>query len=227
MSIIKNARNFLNTVKTENRVEIKYPLAKIIPNVPLMARGGTYKNKFPEGIIIHFTGGWQNQRPKDAIYYANSHGHRYFFIAENGDVYQQFDLSGYGPHAGESLCPITKRKTVSQFYVGIEVACGGKLIDSDKDSQIDDTYFKQNIDPSNIRYGAYRGKYQWSEGSYEKFTQDQERELINLCVWLCKNGVNPDLILGHDEVAPKRKNDPGLSLSVKMDEFREKIKSLL
>jgi N-acetyl-anhydromuramyl-L-alanine amidase AmpD len=212
----------------ETEVKVKYPKSIQLKDVPLMSKGGTYKNKFPEGIIIHFTAGWQTQKPVDAIKFANKNGHRYIFISDKGEVVQQFDLSGFGSHAGVSKCPVTGRTTVSQYYVGIEVACGGRLEDADKDGQVDDTYFKTNVLPENIRTGKINGKWQKSnQGSYEKFTKAQEEALINLCVWLCKNGTNPDLIFGHDEVAPDRKNDPGLSLSMTMDEFRDLIKSKL
>lgn len=221
------ARKTVNDIKTEKGVEKIYPSAIVFKDQPLMSRGGTYKNKFPEGIIIHFTAGWRNQKPLDAVKFANKNGHRYFLIAEKGEVIQQFDLSGYGPHAGVSKCPVTKRSTVAQYYVGIEVMCGGRLEDADKDGQVDDTYFKTNVPQDQMRTGKINGKWQKSLGTYEIFTPEQEKSLVDLCVWLCKSGANPDLIFGHDEVAPSRKNDPGLSLSMSMDNFRELIKKEL
>lgn len=213
---------------TEKQIKIKYPKAKSIESLPLMKRGGTYSKQFPEGAIVHFTAGWQSQKPKDAISAAVKAGHRYFFIDETGQVWQQFDLSGYGAHAGESICPATKRTTVSKYYVGIEVACAGSLSDVDKDGQIDDTWFKQlNLPSKTVNAGHYIGKFQNVKGVFQKFNELQEASLIELLIWLCEMGMNPDLIWGHDEVAPKRKNDPGLSLSLKMDDFRILIKGKL
>lgn len=206
---------------------IKYPLAKTLEKVSLMKKKGTYPKKFPEGIIVHFTAGWQSQKGIDAVEYANKNGHCYFFIDQNGEVFQQFDLINWGSHAGESKCPVTKRTNVSKYYVGIEVACGGRLEDADKDGQVDDTYFKTNVRPENIRTGKINGTWQKSSGSFEVFTEAQELALKKLCTWLCQNGANPDLIFGHDEAAPNRKNDPGLSLSVSMDDFRKLIKGSL
>lgn len=214
------ARKTVNDIKTEKGVEKIYPSAIVFKDQPLMSRGGTYKNKFPEGIIIHFTAGWRNQKPLDAVKFANKNGHRYFLIAEKGEVIQQFDLSGYGPHAGVSTCPVTKRSTVSQYYVGIEVMCAGKLTNGK-------TWFGQEIPKEDQRSGVISGKYQKASGTYQKFTSEQEKSLIDLCIWLCKNGTNPDLILSHEEVSPNRKDDVGLSLSMTMDEFREMIKAEL
>jgi len=51
--------------------------------------------------------------------------------------------------------------------------------------------------------------------------------LFKLLRWLEYNGngiFKLDFVLGHDEVAPSRKNDPGGSLSMTMPEFRKKLK---
>lgn len=228
MNIFKRFRKVINNMNTEKEIKVKYPEAITLEGEPLMSRAGAYYHNFPEGAIVHFTAGWQNQKGEDAVRFANKMGHRYFFIDQEGKVYQQFCLSGYGPHAGISKCPVTGRETVSKYYVGIEVACGGRLEDTDKDGQVDDTYFKTNVFPENIRKGSISGKWQNSSlGSYEKFTLAQELSLKKLCTWLCENGMNPDQIFGHDEVAPNRKNDPGLSLSMTMDVFRQVIKRSL
>lgn len=227
MNIFKKIRKAINNMKKEDKIKIKYPEAITYEDLPLMARGGTYKKGFPEGVIVHFTAGWRNQKGRDAVNFANKNGHRYFLILEDGTVVQQFCLSGYGAHAGVSKCPVTKRTTVSQYYVGIEVCCGGRLEDADKDGQVDDTYFKLNVPADQMRSGKINGKWQKSSGTFEIFTPAQELALKKLCTWLCENGVNPDLIFGHDEIAPERKNDPSLSLSMTMDEFRNIIKGSL
>jgi len=216
-SVFLKLRKKVNSMSIEKEIKIKYPLAKHFPELPLMARGGTYKNKFPEGVIVHFTAGWQSQKPKDAINFANKNGHRYFFLDQSGTVYQQFDLSGYGPHAGESLCPVTKRSSVAKYYVGIEIACGGKLTNGK-------TWYGKEVLLENQRKGIINNKWQKSSGVYEKFTPEQEDSLIELCIWLCKTGCDPDLIFSHEEVSPGRKDDVGLALSITMDEFRDRVK---
>lgn len=219
-NILLKARKTVNKINQEKEIKVKYPEAIVLNDQALMSKGGSYKNNFPEGVIVHFTAGHQKQKGADAISFANKMGHRYFFIDQDGKVYQQFCLSGYGPHAGESKCPVTKRTSVSQFYVGIEVACGGKLKNGSTD-------FGKVVAPENIRKGSINNKWQKASGEFEKFTEAQELSLKKLCTWLCENGANPDLIFGHDEVAPERKNDPALSLSVSMDDFRKLIKGSL
>ena len=199
---------------TETVIKKKYPQAFTLKG-PLMKAQGKYQHGFPEGIIVHFTAGHQNQSPNDAIAHALQHGYRYFFIDEKGHVFQQFDLANWGYHAGESICPVTKRAYVSKYYVGIEVACGGKLTNGK-------TWFGKA--PNKVNKGSINNKWQKSSGEFEAYTEAQEKALIDLCAWLCKEGASPDLIFGHEEVSAGRKDDPGLSLSMSMDEFREKIK---
>lgn len=223
-SILLKIRKAFYKMNKETEIKIKYPEAITYKDIPLMSRGGAYNKGFPEGVIVHFTAGWRNQKGTDAVKFANKNGHRYFLILEDGTVVQQFCLSGYGAHAGISKCPVTKRTTVAQYYVGIEVCCGGRLEDADKDGQVDDTYFKTNVPADQMRTGKINNKWQKSSGTFEIFTPAQELALKKLCTWLCENGANPDLIFGHDEIAPDRKNDPSLSLSMTMDDFRAMIK---
>ena len=58
------------------------------------------------------------------------------------------------------------------------------------------------------------------------FSKAQERSVLKILLW-CKVNA-PDIfkienILGHDEVAPRRKNDMGGSFSMNMNDFRDLI----
>ena len=60
----------------------------------------------------------------------------------------------------------------------------------------------------------------FNEGWYEKFTDDQELSLAKFLAWQMKMGV--EYIVGHDEISPGRKSDPGGSLSLPLQEFVDK-----
>lgn len=200
---------------SSNRPEVFYPEAIYIPSLPHMPTQGNYKKGFPEGLVVHYTAGDQRQGGESAVKQAIDSGYAYFFIDGSGHVYQQFDLSRHGYHAGVSQCPVTKRNYVSRYYLGVEIACGGRLTNDGK------TWFGKRVPPSETRTADYT--YGVS-GVYQIFTWQQERSLLELCVWLCLKGINPELILGHYEVSPNRKEDPSASLSVPMPLWREKVK---
>jgi len=192
-------------------MHIMYPSGVYLKELPDMKTLGEYKAGFPEGAIIHYTAGRQDQSGIMAIQSAIEQGHCYFFINESGMIYQQFDLTRYGQHAGLSKCPVTKRNSVSKYYVGIEIACAGKLIKGK-------AWYGQKISEHKIR--------EVNGVQFEAYTPEQEESLFNLCLWLCENGADPDLILGHNEVTA-RKLDPGGSLSMSMEEFRMRVKEQL
>lgn len=195
-----------------------YPKAQAVPGKKPMKARGKYKGDFPEGLIIHFTAGQKSQSGSGMIQFANENAYLFYFMDEKGQVFQQFNANEWGNHAGVSKCPVTGRTDVSKIYAGIEIANGGRL-----DPKTKKTWFGKVV--SNPRY--FKGNKLQTEGWYEPYTEEQEASLIEFCLWMCKNGVRPDLILGHDEVAPSRKNDPGGALSVSMEVFRARIKQRL
>ena len=61
-------------------------------------------------------------------------------------------------------------------------------------------------------------------GFYHVYTALQEKTLVDTLFWL--KDQSPEVfsfnyVLGHDEVSPNRKSDPGAALSRTMPEFRE------
>lgn len=181
-----------------------------------MTTQGKYRNSYPEGAVIHFTAG---SSAEASFQYGVKKGYCFFVIAENGDIHQAFPLDRWGYHAG-----VSRHKTlgsgVSKYLVGIEIANAGKL--SKKSDGSYETWFGSKVDAKNVRHYPKKTK-NIEAGYYACFTKDQEVSLRRLIKWLKSN--NPEvfkyeLILGHDEVSPGRKNDPGGSLSMTMEDFR-------
>jgi len=199
---------------------------------------GKYKNKFPEGAVIHYTAGRsrsEDSRKKDIDQLALDHlkwqegeqSYCYFLIDANGKVYQQFPLDEWGYHAGKSSWQ-TVKGSVSNEFVGIEVMNAGRVNKIDEDTyrawftvteRGDRYYSKKDVRFSDSNENIKRGYYL-------KYTEKQEESLLNLLYWLFDKGdgiFKIKNIVGHDEVAPTRKDDPGASLSMTMKELRRKI----
>jgi len=188
----------------------------------VMQTKGKYRRGYPEGAVIHFTAG---RHGTSAINTALKNNFCYFLIDEDGTIYQNFDLNKWGSHAGESYWPGLGR-SVSQYLVGIEITSAGKL-DKLGDNKFR-SWFGVDIDPKKVR--TIKAKQENIEkGHYESFTVEQEDSLSALLVWLKLN--NPevfryDLVLGHDEVSPNRKPDPGGALSITMPKLRQHLMKL-
>ena len=182
-----------------------------------MRTRGTYRKGYPEGAIVHFTAGHPNG--EGAVEYAISkNSYCYFVIGPDGTVYQNFPLNRWGYHAGKSEHD-NLGKSVSQFLVGIEITCAGKV------EKIKDNLFKPWFDLYLTRQEVrFVPKEQnCIAGWYHRYTEAQERSLMVLLLWLQQNNPNVfrlEYVLGHDEVSPGRKSDPGGSLSMTMPDFR-------
>lgn len=199
----------------EGKKALWYPLADT--SGAAMKAQGTYAKGYPEGAVVHFTAG-RCDTEKDMVGsmdWGVKQGYAFFGIGPTGKVYQRLPLNKWGHHAGTSSWP-GLGSSLSKRLVGIEIACAGKVAESGK------AWFGQKFDASRLRKVATKDNVQG--GTYVKYTEEQEESLVRLLLWLKDN--NPEVfklenVLGHDEIAPTRKDDPGGSLSMSMPEFRK------
>ena len=180
------------------------------------------RSGMPRGLIIHYTSG-RFDTHDDTI---NSLRH----MAESGLGCMAMDIDGkiyraanqpldkVAFHAGNSMWQ--GQRSISYYCVGIEVSCAGLL-------SAGETWWGTKIPKELTRHISDQRDNQ-KPGTYHAFTALQEASLINFCLW--QLDTNPEFkigwIVGHDEVAPNRKSDPGGSLSMTMPDFREMIRTL-
>lgn len=198
-----------------------YPLGEAIS--PLMKTRGKYADRYPRGAIVHYTAGRDETEAhaRGTVSWGREQGYCFFVIGPTGQVYQSFPLDEWGYHAGDSAWP-GLGASVSSKLVGIEVCCAG-LLDANRKS-----WFGQQYPVAETR-NVTEAKYGCPTGIYRKYTEAQEAALIQLLRWLKRNKptvFDNRYVLGHHEVSGKagigywRKQDPGGSLSMSMDELR-------
>lgn len=199
--------------------QLSYPLADFSVTHKTQ---GNYPNSYPKGAVVHFTAG-QCDSEQDAIGTMNwgkTQGYAFWSIGPTGKVYQTHTLDRWGHHAGTSSWP-GLGEGLSNKLLGIEVVCAGK---TDNDGK---AWFGKVYRGERLRVGPTVDNCQ--AGTYVKYTEAQEKALIDLLLWLKKNNPEEfsfDHVLGHDSIAPARKNDPGHSLSMTIPELQAKLKSL-
>lgn len=190
-------------------------------DAPSGAKRGKYAFGYPEGLVVHFTAGHRNGLAAGNELMRNT-GMLYLLIDKDGNTAQSDPLNYHGYHAGVSSHN-TVTGYVSDEFHGVEIQSGGKLETNAKGQFV--TWFKSVIRKDQVT--AVRKTYRnMTVGYYHKYTARQVVALRRLCVWLYLN--NPkifsiDRVVGHDEVAPGRKPDPGGSIPAEKGRGREAI----
>lgn len=194
-------------------------LPKIIKlNISWLKKSFLTKSRKPIGLIVHYTVSGKTEEAAKSVagYFSNTPKTLGYQIAcpimsQSGTIYVSKDwdiLKDCNNNAGVSSW---KGMTgLSQKFLGIEI-CSWGLLDSVTTKKVPETEKRVTTKRDNIKAGVY-----------EIYTPEQEKALISLCFYLKKTcpDFTFDNVVGHDEIAPTRKSDPGGSLSMTMPAFR-------
>lgn len=197
--------------------EIKYTIPTIVKVAGVRAKiQGKYKtsSKKCSGLVVHYTvSGSSKANAKGVLSYMCKKGLGCPVMDENGVIFipENMDImSDYAYHAGTSRW--NGQSGMSRYFMGIEICSWGKL---NKKTELKAKDMRHVKAEANIK-----------AGTYEPYTKAQEESLKNLILWMLD--VNPefkvDNIVGHDEIAPERKSDPGGSLSLSMPKYRDQFR---
>jgi len=185
-----------------------YPKAKQVPdnigNAPVLK---------PQGVVVHYT--VSSDLDSTVDFFKKNAVDIHFLIGKDGSIVQMVPCDKQADHAGESEWG--KLKYLNRYFLGIEVVCMGP-VKKDKTGKFLDGYGRPYA-------GKPRDKLMLQNRYWDPFTKAQEKALKELIDWMLATYKFPtDNIVGHHEVAPRRKIDPGGSFSLTMDEFRALFK---
>lgn len=187
------------------------------------------RDKPVSAIILHFTGGatlegsvrwFQNKLAKVSAHYV---------VGRDGNIVQMVLEQDTAWHAGRSL--LYGDPAVNSMSVGIEIVNWGEL------KKVGDEFFCWPAKDPNAPIGSpdreeYTRPYSSATFGTPKFDKGkwwapysllQTVAVTKLCAEVCKRYplITPERIVGHEDVAPGRKNDPGPLLNI--DEIRRSV----
>lgn len=178
---------------SEEKIKISY---QETPNV-----SGPYASDLPDTVVIHYTAGsslnssakWlQNPRAK-----ASAH----VVVGKTGEVIQLAPFNIRTWHAGRSSWK--GRSGLNQYSIGIEIDNAGPLTRTPDGYT---THFGKHVDNQNVVLATH--KLDTTERGWEAYTSLQLQVVEEIC-WALKEAYNIAEIVGHDDIAPSRKRDPG------------------
>ena len=166
------------------------------PNV-----GGRFERPNPDTIIIHFTDGHTLEAAVDTLCDVQKEVSAHLVVGRDGALVQLLPFDQIAWHAGQSSWG--DRTQFNQYALGIEVQNAGRL-------QLKNGRFVSSLGYEYPRYEVCQAVHrnQVSPSYWHTYSTVQLAVVERACRTLVETyGIRH--ILGHEEIAPQRKIDPG------------------
>ncbi len=173
---------------------------------------GKYQTGLPDTVILHYTAGpfkpalntLTNPRVK-----ASAH----IIVDRDGSITQLVPFNQIAWHAGKSSHG--NRKGLNKYSLGIEIVNSGPLT---KSGNVYRSWYGSAFNPSDVIEATHRN--QSRPKFWHTYTEEQIHSVTEICR-LMIDVYNMKHILGHEEIAPLRKSDPGPAFP--LDRLRNKL----
>ena len=174
---------------------------------------GKFGPDLPDTIIIHYTAGGSAESAIHTFTESNISASAHVVIAANGNITQLVPFNTVAWHAGRSA--YGDRIGFNKYAIGIEIVNAGRL---EKSGDEFVSWFGKSYPPNQVIEAVHRNEDQLTY--WHRYTEEQISATYDLCTDLIKK-YNIKHILGHEEVSPGRKIDPGPAFP--LDKMRERL----
>jgi len=167
----------------------------------------------PDVIVIHYTAGPDLESTIQTFTDQTQRVSAHLVIDRNGTLVQMVPFDVIAWHAGESS--FGDRVGLNKYSIGIEIVNAGRLT---KSGDVYLAWFGKEYQEAEVMTGIHRNE---SVPSYwHRYTEKQIAVARKVCMLLVQT-YQIQYILGHEEISPGRKIDPGPAFP--LDKFRDKI----
>jgi N-acetylmuramoyl-L-alanine amidase len=164
-------------------------------------RSGVFQDGLPDTIVVHYTGGSSIDSSISWLTNINAKASAHFVVGKDGKIVQLAPINTITWHAGISKW--NNRNSLNNYSIGIEIDNAGLL---EKRANGYATWFNKRIPDEQVVLAKHKNKDK--EEAWEAFTAQQIEAVECLCSALIQK-YNIKEILGHDDISPGRKVDPG------------------
>ena len=174
---------------------------------------GEFTAGLPDSIIIHYTAGSSAASSVKTLSNPKTKASAHLVIGRDNSITQLVPFDTIAWHAGRSS--YKGRTGFNKFSIGIEIDNAGRL-EKSGDKYV--SWFKKNYDPGDVVEAVHRNES--ASSFWHAYTEDQVSIVNDICELLIET-YQITSILGHEEIAPKRKTDPGPAFP--LDQFRDHL----
>ena len=172
-----------------------------------------FANGLPDTIVIHYTAGRSAESSARYLCRDDVKASAHIVIGRSGEIYQLVPFDTIAWHAGVSA--YGGRTGLNKYSIGIELDNAGVLKKVGNEYQ---AWFGTKYPVNEVLYATHRNE------TAPRYWQTYTDKQISTCRTVCELLIakfNIKDIVGHEEIAPGRKQDPGPAFP--LDKFREQL----
>lgn len=174
---------------------------------------GKFEDSLPDTIVIHYTAGSSADSSVETLTDPEVRASAHLVIARDGTVTQLLPFDTIAWHAGRSSWG--DRRGLNRYAIGVELSNAGRLTKSG-DRYV--SWFGRSYPEEEVVKAVHRNE---EEADYwHRYTEEQISRTYEICKILIRE-YQIKAILGHEEIAPGRKSDPGPAFP--LDKLRERL----
>jgi len=175
--------------------------------------GGIFAAGLPDSIVIHYTAGSSAASSVETLCRPESKASAHLVVGRDDSVTQLVPFNTIAWHAGASS--YQGRSGFNNFSIGIEIDNAGSLTKSGDEFV---AWFGRSFPASEVVEAVHRNES--TPGFWLRYTEGQIATVSAICEALIA-AYPITMILGHEEIAPGRKRDPGPAFP--LDKLRDRL----
>ena len=182
--------------------------------VPTKKHGIKFGINLPDTIIVHYTATRSVEEAVDTLAKSEKKASAHLVVGKNDEIVQIVDFDTIAWHAGRS--EYKGRKGFNKYSIGIEIDNPGWL---KRTGNRFTTWYEKEVDISDVVEARHRNP-ETDERFWHRYTEKQIEVVEEICETLAST-YDIKHILGHEEISPGRKQDPGPAFP--LDKIRNNI----